>query len=451
MSEDFAKTELWFRNPHNYIKEMVEVPNARRVVWDRGMLVKKRIDPQQHGNLFFGRNPDWKAMCIGEQGAAEINFERGLDNPVAVYPVWDYAQDTLTDLEEWIKNPIGENRQACAVNNRPRDEVPVYGQRHMIVLVNMPNASLSSSKFLARNIREIKEEYAYTGITLHVHGSYAFSLMFGMGMGSADMEPRTEAAQGKIIIPPGKKFNVDRIGQISHWVGLLDFQPGDLRVPRNRCIFNIKSGLWASEHWLVDLKFRTVGRVNLDPREDVVTNERGTRVILGPKKEEQEGDKIVCNSCSLQDQCKYFREDSVCTVPGSEISPLATFFKSRNAEDVIAGISTVLAAQAQRLERGVELEEDYGELDPEVTKIANQVFNNGAKLAKLLDPSLTRPAVSINVGPQGAVASQNPKQVIAQAVRAIQQQTGLETKDITQEMIIQMMVQMGNQQQAIEQ
>jgi hypothetical protein len=447
LTEESTKTEVWFRNPVNYIRELVQVPGGDKIAWDRGMLMKRGVDPHAFGNLYFGRNSDWRALAIGEQGAAEVDFEHSMSNPMAVYPVLVYGEDDLGDLEDWMKHPLGEDANACARRNAPADEVPVFGQEHRIVITNLPGSSLSSTKFLLRTIKEMKEDYDYTGVILHLHNSYAYRQMFALNFGSVDIDPRTEAAKGKVTIPPGKTIRHERASNVAHWVNLLDMTPADLKVPANRCIYNIKSALWAGENWTTDVKFRHSSPVDLDPRDLAIRQTRGSKIILSGKgkQTEQPGDKVVCNACSLQDACKYYREDAVCSVPDSEMSILAKYFRSRDADTVIDAIGTVLAAQAQRLERGVKMEEDYGELDPEVTKIANQVFNNGAKLAKLLDPSLSKPSVQISVGGAsgGSVGSVNPKQLISKAVRAIQDETGMALEDITSDMIVAMMARQG--------
>lgn len=438
-------TEVWFRNPHNYIREIVAVPDARKIIWDRGMLMKKRIDPQAFGNLYFGKNPDWQTLVTGDQGCAQVDFEHGMDKPIAVYPVWVYGEDDLSDLENMIVNPVGMSRAACSTRG-PADETPVFGQPHRIILSNLPAASLSQTKSLLRNIREIQEDHEHMGSVIHLHATYAFSLMFSLGLGATDVDARAAAAVGDFVIPPGKRVKAERAHTVQHWVNLLDMHPSQLKVPSNRCIYNIKSALWAGENWTTDLKFKVGKKVDLDPRDPAIRDTTKTVAILGSQ-QAQPGDKVLCNSCSLQDKCKFYREDAVCTVPGSEVSPLAEYFKSRNADTIIDALGTVLAAQAQRVERGVAQEEDFGEIDPHVSKMINDLFKNGKDLAKLLNPKLGGAGVTVNVG--AAIDSgqaQDGKTAIARAVRQIQSETGLALGEITPDLIVSMMARMGSQQ-----
>lgn len=434
-----GKTEVHFRNPANYIKELIEVPQARRVVWDRGYLMKRAIDPYGHGNIYFGKNPEWRAVAVGPQGAAEVNFEHGMDDPLAVYPVWVYGEDDLDDLEFMIANPIGESRLACTRGNAGPDETPVYGQPHKVFLTNLPDGKMNTTKSLLRNIRELQEDYLdTTPCVLHIHGLYSFRLMFSLGFGATDVDPRTHAAKGKIILPPGKIIPAERAHTVQHWLKVLEMTPSEMKVPRNRCIYNIKSALWAGEYFNQDVKFQTVGKVNLDPYAQGSTNlvarpaKPGVRTIMGNVKPKL-GDMELCDTCSLQDHCKLYRKGAVCSVPGSELSPLASVFKTRDSDSIIDGLSTVLAAQAQRVERGIEQEEDFGEIDPEVTKMMNQLFQNGVKFAKLVNPNLTKPLVQIN-GSFGSPKA-NTKQITAQVVKSIMEETGLPIEDITAEMV----------------
>lgn len=445
-----TKTEVWFRNPYNYIREILEVPEARWVIWDRGLAMKRQIDPQKHGNLYFGKNPDWRALVCGDQGCAEVNFEHGMENPVAVYPVWVYGEDDLNDLENMIVRPVGEDRAACSAQTA-RDETPVFGQEHRIIINGLNKINNQKSvKVLINNIREIQEEYEHKGSIIQVHGSYSYSSMFARGLGATDIDPRTDASMGRIVLPPGKKVTAERAHLVTHWINLLGMTPPEMKIPRNRCIFNIKSALWAGENWSTDLKFKTTTTVNLVPdstrRASLGNGKTGrARAILG-NLPVLPGDKVVCNSCSLAEKCKLYREDAVCTVPESEVSSLAEYFQSRDADTIIDALGTVLGAQAERLKRGVQMEEDFGELDPHVSKMLNDLFKNGKDLAKLIDPKLGASPVTVNVGAQAPVIEGgNMKGLMSKVVAAIQHETGLPVEEITNDLIVSKLAQMTNQ------
>jgi hypothetical protein len=90
---------------------------------------------------------------------------------------------------------------------------------------------------------------------------------------------------------------------------------------------------------------------------------------------------------------------------------------------------------------GMESEEDLEVLDPEVTKIMNQLFTNGVKLAKLVNPNLTKPLVQINNGRAAAVGAADPKQLAVEVIRALEAQ-GIARENITTEMFQAMMMKM---------
>ena len=102
---------------------------------------------------------------------------------------------------------------------------------------------------------------------------------------------------------------------------------------------------------------------------------------------------------------------------------------------IIDGLGTLMAANTHRLERGLRYEEMDGDLSPEVSKMMGQVFDQGVKLAKLIDPNLSGGAkVQVNVNGAAAVSTTNPRQLIASAVRELRAR-GIAREDITQEMI----------------
>lgn len=429
-------TEVWFRNPHNYVRQLAEVGGQVRIAWDRGMLVKRRIEPVAHAKLYFGAENDFEILAIGEQGTAHLDKDHTLANPKAVYPTWAYGEE-MEILEEMVSSPIGLDQEACD-SDVPVDEKPIYGQDHRVILTNLPNSHLIANRPFYRQLRELQEEFPECNMM--IHGMYAYRILFGLGMGSCDVDPRTSAANGKVFLPNGKEMPFARTIGNQQWVNLLNMSVIDLKLPANRCIYNIKSALWAGEHFNEDVKFKSMGSVKVDPSDPikklpvVATKGTGTFNAL-------EGDMVTCDTCGLADQCKLFREGAVCSVQGSDSSNLAKMFNSRDSGKIIDGLGAVMEASVNRLQRGMESEEEFGELDPEVSKMMNMVFTNGIKLAKLIDPALTKPLVQINNGGGGAVASANPKELGAAVIRAIEQQ-GIARADITPEMFERMLLQM---------
>lgn len=442
-------TEVWFRNPWNYIRELAEV-RVPMIVWDRGMCVKRRIDPIKHAEVYFAGQP-WRVLLVGEQGTAEYGHLTGT-TPIGVYPTWDASEEDLSLLEEMMQYPISEDADACNDPNLAEDERPRSSQDHRVVVINIPELNTGPGRAFIRKLKELQEDYPEC--ILHVHGLYSWRASFGMGFLSTDIDPRTNAGKGKVTLPNGKEVIAEKTAATPQWVTLLGMKPIDLtREPRNRCIYNIKSAVWAGEHYAENFTFLTVKPKNHKPditspnppAPTTVHNTPFTRPIVP-----QPTDKLNCNTCSLQNSCKYFREGSVCSVPGSEPAELAKLFGSRDADHIIDGLGTLLSMQARRLDRGVAEENEWGELNPEVTKIANQLFTNGSKLAKLIDPSrFAGPKVQVNVsgGATAAIQAATPNQIMGSIVRELESR-GIPREQITPDMVANLLQEMGGAGQA---
>ena len=442
---------MWLRNPNNYIREAVEA-GAFLFAWDRGQIVKSQVDVIKHAELYLGTTVEWRVLAIGIQGAAEYRTGTSWFSPTAVYPVWEYGED-LGVLVEMLESPVGEDSAACMDINVPGDERPVMGQEHRIVITNIPNLSTGAGRQFMSQLRALQEDYPEA--ILHLHGLYSYRFMFGMGFRSADVDPRTDAQKGHVMLPLGKKVSMEMAADAKNIrdVQMLGFKPVDLQDPKTRCIFNIKSAEWASKNFANAVNFRTRaggGEVDtITPENSFVMKTRSGPIAPGKA---QEGDKVTCNTCSLAGQCTYFREGSVCTLPNAAPRDLASQFGTRDTETIIDGLTSVTQLAARRMQRGVKAEEAIGDVDPEVTKLITQVFKMGTEMAKLLDPGLRGGAkVQVNVGNQGnvSVGSINPKQAIAQVMRELESQ-GYARDQITPELVTRFLGDAGSVQQAID-
>lgn len=441
-------TEAWFRNPHDYIKELVE-SNEYKIAWDRGLLVKKAIDPVKHALLYFGPSLPYRVLLVGVQGTAEYRPGDTLEKPSAVYPTWAYGDDSVL-LEEMLDYPLGNDQAACSDMSLPPDERPVFGQEHRIVITEMPDTRSGAGRSFMRYLKGLQEEYPHA--IIHAHGLYGWKTAFGMGLGAADVEPRTAAKNGRVHLPSGAVDKWERLTSKPQWAAVMGFKPSDLSIPRNRTIYNIKSAVWAGENYEELYKFKTRGEGSGDffsSDDDHVPAERKSPII--GRNKAQDGDKLLCDSCSLQDKCTYFRIGSVCTVPGAEPVPLSRMFKTRDADTILDGLGQLMATNANRLERGLRNEEIDGELDPEVSKLTGQVFEQGVKLAKLLEPQRfsggAKVQVNVGAGASASVSTANPRDLVAAAVRQLVQQ-GIPQEQITQEMIMSLVNGMTNPEAA---
>lgn len=437
-------TEVWFRNPNNYIRELVDTAQCL-IAWDRGILSKRKLDPIAHAGLYFGKTYPWRALAIGSQGAAEYRDGDTTYSPTAVYPVWEYGE-SIHILEELMERPVGDDRDICSDDSLPGDERPVFGQEHRVIITKIPPIHMGPGRQFMKYLKELQEEYPKA--IIHVHGLYSYRGSFGMGFGATDNDPRTLAQKGKVTLPNGKEVLFERVADTPQWARILGFKPVELNEPRNRCMFNIKSAVWAGENFNAMFSPRSTAGPTIDsdsPDSEFKAIE--TRSPLPVSVKAKDGDKVSCDTCSLQDKCTYFRTGSVCTVPGAETKSLATMFKSRDSNIIIDGLGTLAAANARRLERGMREEESLGDLNPEVSKIMGQVFDQGTKLAKLIDPDLRGGSkVQVNVGVAGTPQIQvnaSPRALVADAIRSLQDQ-GIERDKITPDMVKGLLESMNN-------
>jgi len=442
-----TETEVWFRNPHNYVKELVEARQGN-VAWDRGMIQKRNIDVVAHAGLYFGQTIPYRILLIGPQGTAELGYKRNIDKPIAVYPTWSFGESQSL-LEEIIQRPVGEDEDICNDMSVPADQRPVFGQEHRVVITDIPDASRLGGRAFYRYLKQVQEDYP--NLILHLHGSYSYNMMFGMGYRSADYDPRTTASKGNIQLPSGQVVKYEQAASKPKWFTITGFLPVDMAVPSKRCVYNIKSAVWAGKnfHRLHNFPVQKTKDVDTESS-DGAYQPRTVKKPLTPSQKKAQGDMITCNTCSMADKCKYERADSVCTVPGADMTDLSKYFRTRDSQSIMDGLSELMSMNADRLAAGVDSEADMGELDPEVTKIMGQIFDQGVKLAKLVDPSLRGAKVAVNVLQQGGgttqISASNPKELLAGAIRELERQ-GIKREDITSKMIEGMLSGMTNPDQ----
>lgn len=405
-------TEVWFRNPDLYVREMIEVATYN-FVWDRGYLHKKSLDPEKFIQAYIPPPQDFRMLIVGnhDQGAQEITRATTWKTAVQV-PVWEYG-DPWADLEQLIEEPEYE------------------GQR--VVVTSIPHVNTGPGRRFMRLLTELQQENRQTNV--HVHGLYAWRILFGLEYGSVDIDPRTDAKKGNLLLPNGKHIKFEEAPNWEQWITLFGYLPVELSVPRNRCMYNIKSALWSGLHYRENIKFAYKSQRTVDADSKFATTPVAHNVMVRHVKAE-EGDKFLCNTCSLQMSCKYFRSGAVCVVPDSEPAELARFFKTRDSDAIIEGLGTLLAAQTRRLERGMQEEELNGNLglSSEVTKIINTLFDRGVKLAKLVNPALAQPNVKVNINSGTQISMGTPQAMMAEVVAQFEAR-GIARENITPDMI----------------
>jgi len=451
----YMSTEVWFRDPVYYAKELVEC-EVGLITWNRGVLTKRRIDPLGWADLYFGQAIPVRQILIGSQGSVEIGPGRGLDKPLAVYPTWTYG-DEMAFLEDMVSKNVGDDMSACFDTSIPPDERPIFGQEHRVIITAIPPANTGPGRAIIRTLKLLQEDYPQCKIM--VHGLYSYKYAFGMGFAAADMEPRTAAANGKLMLAAGAEMHYKHVQQKAHWITAMGMKPADMEIPRMRCIFNIKSAVWAGANYTSLHSPRSTKSskpVDVDTPDEGYVPEAGRALPIRAKA--KEGDKTLCNMCSLQLECKQFREGEVCSLTDSNTGELARFFGTRDSQHIIDGLSTLMQMQSRRLEYAAEEERILETLNPEVTKMVNSLFSQGVTLAKLLDPSLRGAGVKVQVGVINGQAAasvssaSSPTELVGSVMRSLEQQ-GIPRDKITPDLVMNTIKAMTNpeeKQRAIE-
>jgi hypothetical protein len=277
---------------------------------------------------------------------------------------------------------------------------------------------------------------------------------FGMGFAAADMEPRTAAAKGKLMLPGGGESSVDALQGKADWITTMGMTLGQMDVPRNRCIYNIKSAVWAGEN--LD-KLYNRARTKTSQPVDITTPDRAfvppKGLAISRKAQAQDGDKVICSSCTLSLQCMSYREGEVCSLPDGGAGELAKFFGTRDSQSIVDGLAVLMQMGARRLETAASNEEFMSEVDPAVTKMINNLFSQGVTLAKLIDPSLRGGGVKVQVGVVNGTATatvtaaNNPNELVGNVMRTLEQK-GIPRDKITPELVMATLQGMANPENA---
>jgi hypothetical protein len=438
--------EAWFRNPTFYIRELVEVgARGSRIVWDRGVLMKQRIDPQKYVNGYGGPTFDYRILLVGPQGSAEIRRESSMQAPTAVYPTFEYGRQKFDQLEQMLAQPAGEDPSWWKIEKDEPDARPVAGQEHRVVIIRSPHAGMAEGRGFLNDLSLLQQEYPEA--IVHLHGTSSWRVAFGTGLAAADVECRLVAAKGRVTLPNGREVYTEDFEKWDLWMRAIGYRPADVKQPRDRCIFNIKSALWASDNFERDVYFKTRRgqRMDLFPDQKITETRRKSH----PDGPTVSGDKVLCDACSLAPICKLYRDGGVCAIPGTDVSQLIGIFKSRDASRIVDGLGVLMAANVERLEVGLEQETSDGELDPQVSRIIEATFDHGVKLAKLLNPML---GVKISANLAGSVANVTGGSMagLASGVVAELEAAGIPREQITSEMVTALLERTAARQAAIE-
>lgn len=450
MSVDF-----WLRQPKGYLAEALE-EGFRQFTWHIPALYKSRIEVLSWLRAYsMGYGENIRLRLLDYHGCAEYTVFSNYDSPLAVYPTWAAEDEPWEQLEWLIKNPPGESIDFCTSQEVPKHMRPVWGQKHVIVIHRLPPPGISQS-VLAMQLRQLQLDNPQ--VELFISGFRQFNSIFGMNFKGADWMPlnvtATDGVNEMVVLPTGKVIKDEYIWDPRYrdWFELLGFDQIDT-VSRNDFVkFTLRSAMWAWRNWdrvtpfvtkrtnIRDLVQQDPTFLSVDERSFILPAAR-RRLMRNLGLRAGEFDKFTCDTCILHNVCTLYRENSVCTVKGSDAVALADNFGSRNVDVLLNGLSEIVRRNAERLEDAMVDEEAAGEgLDPEVTKLTKTVFDQGAKLARLVDPArFAGPKVNVNVGVgsggNASVAiSTDPRQMVAGIVAELEAK-GIPRENITSDMI----------------
>ena len=174
------------------------------------------------------------------------------------------------------------------------------------------------------------------------------------------------------------------------------------------------------------------------------------------------GDRRLCDTCTLRPACERYSEGSECTVGEKENNSLATYFGSRRGLGVVDGVANVIGLQAKLLEADIEVLGDpmssdiykaisenekltenkraelqmkfLTDLQKRVETRINSLTKNGNTLARLRDPSLSRPTLSVTLNQAAGVDKHDwTQRQLSNALRVLEAK-GFPRESITEQM-----------------
>lgn len=344
-----------------------------------------------------------------------------------VFPVWHLKTGNALDLKK-----MAEEHDIVFIKNK----VKVVGM-----------AARTTDSIMRRRIREMWEvvqAYGDPGLRkckFIIYGWKQFQPYFCMGMSGGAIPPRE--THGLAFAPGGKGIPFDP-ANAAYFANLLDIP---VEKAENLETLNLRAFQLAPEY--VKKFYENIDRVGGDTfvgkslkevdalvgRNYWVSTINKEYVLKRPHANVWAtlGDERLCNSCSVAFSCRYYQRGAVCALPNSEGRSLSSLFGTRNSEDVIEGISKILQFQAQRFEEAAEDEyrkiekakeegEDLPPINSDLTKLANDIQKNAKQYALLINPTLLKPQVSVNInnGTMKLEQSEVTPQLMATAARELE-------------------------------
>jgi hypothetical protein len=432
--------DLWIMQPTKFIEIALE-EGFRKFAWQFHQNLAKKQEVLAWARAETAAYGPIKMLLIDESGAAEYTTFSSYLEPVAVYPTWSWQDDEWDDLVALLENPVGEDEELCNNPAISPEMRPVFGQDHKVVVWYLPPGGEGRQQFVLQ-LAELQKQYPNARIVLS--GCSRYSDLFGFGFQEVTHQlgciSGAQIFNGRVQLPTGKSLRPQAVHdrRYQDWFHLVGMDQIDLVEKEDFITYCLRSVSWAAKNFNRVTPFVYTGQDARNgttnvyvPSEyhkvsdrDFILPAARRRAMRNLGLNAGELDKVLCDTCILHNACTLYREGSVCTVKGSDTVALADSFGTRNAQTIIGGLLELTKRTAERYDDAAAKEEANGELDPEVTKIGKTLFDQGVKLAKLIDPALNGPKVQVNVGVNGnaqvAVSNTDPKQVMATVVEQLE-------------------------------
>lgn len=440
-----VKTEVWFRDPVNYIRQVRDHASAYYTTWNEAYVNKINLSPQAFLNLNLGVNSGWKALVLNTYREIGVLYEAGERQHTAVYPLWNASYYSTSLLVEMIR----KQRDGSFIHQDFSVPVrPMPGQRKRIIISGMGGLVTNYWRGVALQLSYIQEQNP--DVDLMLTGSFSYPMMFGKAFRTVDADPaKTAVSAGEVSLPCGAilKANDKELAKNSYWLEVLGYDWKSIQKNYDMVCFNVNSLEWASRYYKTLDKHAPKGRgrgynrmvESIDWRSPEAKDFlQSSNLIYSGRSAAKDTDKIVCSSCTLWAACKYYRDGGVCAVPDSEMTEVSKMFGSRDADKIIDAMAALVALNTERIERGMSNERESDKLDPEVTKVINSTISNAEKLAKLRNPELAAGAktnVVINNQQNAITHGSNIAPAIAATIIERLELEGYDREEITDDLV----------------
>ncbi|UTN91168.1 hypothetical protein SEA_POKYPUPPY_8 [Gordonia phage PokyPuppy] len=432
--------DLWWQNPFKYYEHLKDCGETQ-VLFDHSLLTKYKVDPRAFMRQHF-RGMSWRCYIINTDCATLIDHTCGPEETLGSWAVWDAQEHNLEELKDLMEVPWKDREVSYLADWY---EMPHPNQKHRVFIKNMI-AGRVDPIWRKRRQRLTKIQRLYPECEMFIKPKhFGMGLAFGSGFSASCLDPYEFRwlERGKIVLPNGRNVHLERVEEFSKEIEYFGFDPHEVRYDQDTgLLYCITAIRYAAHHWDDPLGpfYRKNSYLdgpdfkNPDMYARMPSYERFNR----PLDKIKPTDQVLCDSCSLWRLCPAYRTGEVCGLPSSETRRLADMALSRNADDVVDMLASVVSKQAERVERKIDdekfLESGY---DKDVDKLLNNLFKNGATLAKLRNPALGRPLVQINatVDPKAQAIEQADPRALAMGVIQELEDSGIPRDQITEEMV----------------